>query len=318
MITKNIQLAVQELIEDNIIAIPTETVYGLAGNAFSESAIHKIFELKKRPLHNPLIVHIQSIDYLTKVAKDIPDKAYQLAKAFWPGPLTLVLNKKENIPNIVSAQKNTVAVRVPNHPMALALLANLDFPIAAPSANPFGSISPTSAMHVANYFENELAIILDGGECEKGIESTIVGFDGDEPVIYRFGSISIDDIEKEIGELKLITKNDINPAAPGMLSKHYAPKTKMYFTNNVHELIQNFNDKKIGVLLFEKKLDYKNITHQEILSVTGNLNEAAKNLYAAMHRLDHSNLDIIVAERLPDAGLGKTINDKLERASKNE
>ena len=314
MITKNIQLAVQELIEDNIIAIPTETVYGLAGNAFSESAIHKIFELKKRPLHNPLIVHIQSIDYLTKVAKDIPDKAYQLAKAFWPGPLTLVLNKKENIPNIVSAQKNTVAVRVPNHPMALALLANLDFPIAAPSANPFGSISPTSAMH----FENELAIILDGGECEKGIESTIVGFDGDEPVIYRFGSISIDDIEKEIGELKLITKNDINPAAPGMLSKHYAPKTKMYFTNNVHELIQNFNDKKIGVLLFEKKLDYKNITHQEILSETGNLNEAAKNLYAAMHRLDHSNLDIIVAERLPDVGLGKTINDKLERASKNE
>jgi len=318
MITNNIQLAVQELIEDKIIAIPTETVYGLAGNAFSESAIHKIFALKNRPLHNPLIVHIQSINYLTQVAKDIPDKAYQLAKAFWPGPLTLVLNKKENIPNIVSAQKNTVAVRVPNHPIALELLANIDFPIAAPSANPFGSISPTSAIHVANYFANELEIILDGGECEKGIESTIVGFDGDEPVLYRLGSISMDDIEKEIGELKLIIKNDINPNAPGMLSRHYAPKTKMYFTNNVYEFIQNITNKKIGVLLFENNLYHQNIKHQEILSVTGDLNVAAKNLYAAMHRLDNSNLDIIVAERLPDIGLGKTINDKLERASKVE
>jgi L-threonylcarbamoyladenylate synthase len=318
LITKNIELAIQELIEDNIVAIPTETVYGLAGNALSESAVHKIFELKNRPLYNPLIVHIQSIDYLTQVAKDIPDKAYQLAKAFWPGPLTLVLNKKDTIPDVVSAQKNTVAVRVPNHPLLLALLANLDFPIAAPSANPFGSISPTSAMHVADYFGNDLEIILDGGECEKGIESTIVGFDGDDAVLYRMGSISIEDIKKEIGELKLITKNDINPEAPGMLSRHYAPKTKMYFTNHVYEFIQNFNNKKIGVLLFEKNLSHQQIKHQEILSETGNLNEAAKNLYAAMHRLDHSNLDIIVAERLPDIGLGKTINDKLERASKKE
>jgi L-threonylcarbamoyladenylate synthase len=318
MITKNIQLAIQELLDDNIVAIPTETVYGLAGNAFSEAAVHKIFELKKRPLHNPLIVHIQSINYLNQVATNIPDKAYQLAKAFWPGPLTLVLNKKDNIPNVVSANKSTVAVRVPNHPMALALLANLDFPIAAPSANPFGSISPTSAIHVANYFTNELEIVLDGGECEKGIESTIVGFDGNEAVLYRLGSISIDDIEKEIGLLKLITNNDINPDAPGMLSRHYAPKTKMYFTNNVSELTEKFENKKIGVLLFEKKMNHQNIKHQEILSATGNLNEAAKNLYAAMHRLDHSNLDIIVAERLPDIGLGKTINDKLERASKRD
>lgn len=318
MITKNIELAIQVLNEDNLVAIPTETVYGLAGNAFSESAVHQIFELKNRPLHNPLIVHIQSIDYLSEVAKEIPDKAYQLAKAFWPGPLTLVLNKKDTIPDVVSAQKNTVAVRVPNHPLLLELLANIDFPIAAPSANPFGSISPTSAMHVANYFGDELEIILDGGECEKGIESTIVGFDGEDAVLYRMGAISIEDIKKEIGDLQLITKNDINPEAPGMLSKHYAPKTKMYLTNQVHELIQNFNHQKIGVLLFEKKLSQQNIKHQEILSATGNLNEAAKNLYAAMHRLDHSHLDIIVAERLPDIGLGKTINDKLERASKKE
>ena len=126
MITKNIELAIQVLNEDNLVAIPTETVYGLAGNAFSESAVHQIFELKNRPLHNPLIVHIHSIDYLSKVAKEIPDKAYQLAKAFWPGPLTLVLNKKDTIPDVVSAQKNTVAVRVPNHPLLLELLANIN------------------------------------------------------------------------------------------------------------------------------------------------------------------------------------------------
>jgi L-threonylcarbamoyladenylate synthase len=173
-------------------------------------------------------------------------------------------------------------------------------------------------MHVANYFGDELEIILDGGECEKGIESTIVGFDGEDAVLYRMGAISIEDIKKEIGDLQLITKNDIKPEAPGMLSKHYAPKTKMYLTNQVHELIQNLNHQKIGVLLFEKNLSQQNIKHQEILSATGNLNEAAKNLYAAMHRLDHSHLDIIVAERLPDIGLGKTINDKLERASKKE
>ena len=172
-----INAAVKALENNEIVAIPTETVYGLAGNAYSETAVEKIFALKNRPHFNPLIVHIKSAAVLTSVAKNIPLVALQLADAFWPGPLTLVLEKQEHIPDIVTGGKNTVGVRVPNHPIALELLEQLDFPLAAPSANPFGSISPTTAKHVADYFTDTLTIILDGGSCDKGIESTIIGFE---------------------------------------------------------------------------------------------------------------------------------------------
>ena len=173
MISKDINEAIEELQSDNIIGLPTETVYGLAGNAYSEKAIEKIFALKQRPLYNPLIVHIKSANFLSEVAAEIPEKAQILADAFWPGPMTLVLKKKSHIPGIVTAGKDTVAVRVPSHPIALDLLGQLDFPLAAPSANPFGSISPTCASHVFNYFGDRLKIILDGGDCQRGIESTI-------------------------------------------------------------------------------------------------------------------------------------------------
>lgn len=318
MITKDIIKAQQKLINDDIIALPTETVYGLAGNAYSETALKKIFDLKKRPHYNPLIVHIKSADYLPQVAKNIPPIAQKLADYFWPGPLTLVLEKQPIVPDLVTAGKKTVAVRVPNHPMTLTLLNQLDFPLAAPSANPFGSISPTSAEHVLNYFRDELEIILDGGACEKGIESTIIGFENKLPILYRHGSVSVEDIEKIAGKVLVLitTNNESKPNAPGMLSRHYAPSTDTYFTNNVTELIKSFPDKKIGLLLFKDEIIDKKDLIQEVLSKTGNINEATKNLYAAMHRLDNSNLDIIIAERLPDVGLGKTINDRLERAIK--
>lgn len=316
MITKDIIKAQQKLINDDLIALPTETVYGLAGNAYSETALKKIFDLKKRPQYNPLIVHIKSADYLPQVAKNISPIAQKLADYFWPGPLTLVLEKQPIIPDLVTAGKKTVAVRVPNHSMTLTLLNQLDFPLAAPSANPFGSISPTCAEHVFNYFENELEIILDGGACEKGIESTIIGFENNQPILYRHGSVSVEDIEKIAGKVLIATNNDSKPNAPGMLSRHYAPSTDTYFTNNVNELIKSFPDKKIGLLLFKDEIIDKKDLLQEILSKTGNFNEATKNLYAAMHRLDNSNLDVIIAERLPDVGLGKTINDRLERAIK--
>lgn len=316
MITKDIIKAQQKLINGDIIALPTETVYGLAGNAFNETALKKIFDLKKRPHYNPLIVHIKSADYLPQVAKNIPPIAQKLADYFWPGPLTLVLEKQPIIPDLVTAGKKTVAVRVPNHPMTLALLNQLNFPLAAPSANPFGSISPTSAAHVLNYFNDELEIILDGGECEKGIESTIIGFENNQPILYRHGSVSVEDIEKIAGKVLITTSNNSKPDAPGMLSRHYAPETDTYFTNNVTELIKSFPDKKIGLLLFKDEIIDEKVLIQEILSKTGNINEATKNLYAAMHRLDKSNLDVIIAERLPNVGLGKTINDRLERAIK--
>lgn len=316
MITTNIDQAIDALINGEVIAIPTETVYGLAGNAFDEAAIKKIFTLKKRPFYNPLIVHIKSADYLHTIADDIPEIAFEMAKYFWPGPLTLILKKQKFISDFITAGKDTVAIRVPNHPVALELLKKLEFPLAAPSANPFGSISPTSANHVFNYFKNELKVVLDGGVCEKGVESTIVGFKGNQLILYRHGSASIEAIEAKFGKVILATSNDKTPTAPGMLSRHYAPSTDTYLTDNVIELLKNFEGKKIGLLLFNKAMNAANVIVQEVLSENSDLNEAAKGLYAALHRLDNSNVDIIIAERFPDKGLGKTINDRLERAIK--
>jgi L-threonylcarbamoyladenylate synthase len=316
LIITNLEIAKLSLINDEIIGMPTETVYGLAGNAFSESAIKKIFALKKRPFYNPLIVHIKSASLLNTIARDIPEMAQRLAEEFWPGPLTLVLKKQPHISDYITAGKDTVAIRVPNHPVALALLEKLDFPLAAPSANPFGSISPTSAMHVSNYFEDKLDVILEGGECERGIESTIIGFENNQPVLYRHGSISVEEIEKIVGKLKIIVNNDSKPDSPGMLSRHYAPITNTYLTNNVDELLKIFQGKKIGLLLFKDGVLNDQDTIQEVLSENGDLKEAARKLYAALHRLDKSNLDVIIAEKFPNEGLGKTLNDRLERAEK--
>jgi L-threonylcarbamoyladenylate synthase len=316
MISKEINKAVEILKKNKLIAIPTETVYGLAGNAFSEIAINKIFELKKRPFFNPLIVHIKSVNVLNTVAKDVPNIAIHLAKTFWPGPLTMVLKKQNHIPERVTAGKDTVAVRVPNHTLTLELLNCLDFPLAAPSANPFGQISPTTSKHVANYFNDELEVILDGGICEKGIESTIIGFENNQVVLYRHGSISVEDIEKITGKLIIKNQSQNAPNAPGMLTSHYAPKTKTYLSSNVSKLIKSFPNKKIGLMLYKNEMDNHPEIIQVILSKSGFLEEAAKNLYAAMHLLDQCDLDLIIAEKLPEKGLGKSINDRLYRATK--
>ena len=316
MISRDIQLAKKILESNELVSIPTETVYGLAGNAFQEEAVKKIYALKNRPLYNPLIVHIRSIDYLSEVATDIPEVAYDLAKEFWPGPLTMVLQKKSNIPDLVTSKKDTVAVRMPNHPLTLKLLEAIDFPLVAPSANPFGSISPTTAEHVDRYFKDDLKMVLDGGPCERGIESTIIGFEHGKPVIYRLGSLAIEDIEKKTGPLFTKNNNDSSPQAPGMLSRHYAPVTETILTDDIPKTIKKYLGKKIGVLVFKDQQDIVRVDHTEILSKTGDFKEAAKNLYAAMHRLDHAELDVIIAEKLPETGLGTTLNDKLRRATK--
>lgn len=303
--------------EGNVVAIPTETVYGLAANAFNEDAVRKIFEIKGRPLFNPLIVHIKSIDFLDELANNIPPKAKQLAQHFWPGSLTLVLPKKDVVPSIITAGKDTVAVRVPNHPVTLALLNSLNFPLAAPSANPFGTISPTEAKHVSDYFNEAIPMVLDGGKCQNGIESTIIGFEHDEPILYRLGSITVEEIEKVVGKISVKNKKEIAPDAPGMLEKHYAPKTKTHLELDVNAFLQKHPNKKIGVLLFNQRIEENTFIHQEILSENGNYKQAAVNLYSAMHRLDKLGLDLIVAERFPDVDLGKSINDRLERATKN-
>ena len=316
MISKDINLAVQYLNQNGIIGFPTETVYGLAGNAYETEAIHKIFNVKKRPTFNPLIVHIKGIEDLEYVGQDIPPMAYELANSFWPGPLTLILKKQPQIPDLVTANQDTVAVRVPNHPVALKLLKHLDFPLVAPSANPFTSISPTSAQHVENYFGNQINMVLDGGECEAGIESTIIGFDNNKVIVYRLGALALEEIEKVSGSVVLLNKKEKQPMAPGMLLKHYAPKTDFILTQNLHEELVRYSNKKIGLILFDSYLPHFDSKYQIVLSEESDLKVAASNLYNTMHQLDNLNLDIIIAERLPEYGLGVSINDRLERASK--
>lgn len=315
IISKDIQKAITLLTNEELVAIPTETVYGLAGNIFSEKAIKCIFKTKKRPFFNPLIVHISSVDVLETIVSEVPKKAKILAKHFWPGAMTLVLKKHKDIPDIITAGKDTVAVRVPNHPVTITLLNQLPFPLAAPSANPFNNISPTKPAHVERYFKNDIKMVLDGGSCKNGIESTIIGFEDDEPIIYRLGALALEDIEAVIGAVRIKNKKEENPDAPGMLDKHYSPLTRTILTSSITKEIKKYPNKKIGILTFNTSYKSDAISYEIILSKNKDLHEAGAKLYDALHELDHLNLDVIIAERLPDTGLGKSVNDRLQRAA---
>ena len=315
----DIQLARQLLEQGDVVGIPTETVYGLAGNALNEDAVLTIFQVKKRPAFDPLIIHIPSIDELPKYVVDIPATAQKLAKLYWPGPLTLLLPKQAIIPDLVTSGLSTVAIRIPNHPLTLELLRSLSFPLAAPSANPFGYISPTTARHVADQLGDEVAYILDGGPCGIGIESTIIGFEDDAPVIYRLGGMAIEQIEEVVGTVKVRSHSSSNPKAPGMLSSHYAPRKPLillpsHYASDGSRLSQEgLSD--VGALVFKAPLAGILPENQRILSPSGNMSEAAKNLFAYLRDLDQSNVEMIYAETLPDEGLGRAINDRLRRAS---
>jgi len=314
-ISDNISQAAHFLKIGKAVAIPTETVYGLAANIYNEQAIRSIFELKERPLNNPLIVHIHSFDQLEEIAVDIPGVAYQLAKTFWPGPLTLVLDKNPSIPDVITANKPTVGIRMPNHPVTLELLKSIDFPLAAPSANPFKRISPTNPERVFEYFENKLPFILNGGECENGIESTIIGFREGKPIIYRLGALAQNKIEEITGKIEVLNSDNEAPDAPGMLDKHYSPRTKLILTENMEEEIRRNGGKKIGLLSFNFFDSQELVQAHKILSVTSNLDEAAHNLYEYLQELDQLDLEVIIAEMMPKKALGNSINDRLKRAS---
>ncbi|MFN6946856.1 MAG: L-threonylcarbamoyladenylate synthase [Cytophagaceae bacterium] len=315
MITKNINEVAQALKEGKIAAIPTETVYGLAGNALMEDAVLNIFKTKNRPFFDPLILHIDSPEKVHLYTRNIPDKALLLMKAFWPGPLTLVLPKKANVPDIVTSGLETVAIRVPSHPVTLKLLGQLDFPIAAPSANPFGYISPTSAADVEEQLGEKIPYILDGGIAEVGVESTIVGFEDGVPIVYRLGGIGIEKLEHVIGKVNIADNSGSeNIKSPGMLKKHYAPRKAMYF-GDIPTLLKKYKDKTCGLLLFQNTLSGYPEDLQIVLSPSGELEEASKQLFASMRKLDNMAVDLILAEPLPNAGLGRAINDRLFRAS---
>ncbi|HET9056933.1 MAG TPA: L-threonylcarbamoyladenylate synthase [Chitinophagaceae bacterium] len=299
----------------DLVAIPTETVYGLAGNALNEDAVVKIYAVKNRPHFNPLIIHVPSFSSLSQYVLHVPAKAKLLADAFLPGPITFLLPKKNSIPDIVTAGSDKVAIRIPKHPLTLELLNQINFPLAAPSANPFGYVSPTSAGHVFDNLHGKIPYILDGGECKVGVESTIIGFDkNDKIIVHRVGGITVEEIEKITGEKVTFQVNtEAGPDSPGQLQSHYATHTPLLL-GNIDTLIHQNKNKKIAIISFNRLYPEVPGENQFILSPTGNVEEAAKNLFKALRQLDTIKADIILAEYLPDKGLGRAINDRLKRA----
>jgi L-threonylcarbamoyladenylate synthase len=323
MVGTELSVAIQHLQNGELVAIPTETVYGLAANAFDANAVTQIFKIKNRPLFNPLIIHTDSLRKLQDWGLKMPDKMLQLAQRFSPGPLTYVIPKSERIPDIVTAGTDAVAVRIPNHPLTLELLSRLDFPLAAPSANPSGFVSPTNALHVNEQLGDKLPYILNGGSCEVGVESTIISFLEASPVLLRHGGISREQIEEVIGKIidkpgeasgRILTDN---PVAPGQLARHYA---------TLHQLIHGdpkkyfnyFKPDRIAVITFSAVYEEVPARNQVVLSQSRSLDEAAQKLFAAMREVDKLDVDVILAEKFPDEGLGRAINDRLKRASVRE
>jgi len=307
--------AAEILNNGGLIGMPTETVYGLAGNALNAEAVASIFKTKNRPAFDPLIVHTFSLEEIEKYVSNVPEKAKILAERLWPGPLTLLLEKKSIIPDLVTSGMNTVAVRVPNKKVTLELLKKLDFPLVAPSANPFGYVSPTNAKHVDDQLGEKIEYILDGGACEVGIESTIIGFEGETPVIHRMGGISKEKIESLIGKVDLKAHSSSNPKAPGMLKSHYSPG-KHIIIGDVKALKKELGETdRLGSISFSEKVEGIADEKQVVLAPSGELNEAAQNLFSALRKLDNDNIDIIIAELVPDHGLGRAINDRLKRAA---
>ncbi len=310
-IGKDVGYARRLLEEGELVAIPTETVYGLAGNALDSSSIAKIFSTKNRPEFDPLIVHVADIEHAQNYVEEIPAKAKLLADHFWPGPLTLLLKRKSSIPDLVTSGLDTVGIRCPDHVLTRELLSSLPFPLAAPSANPFGYVSPTLPQHVNEQLGNKIKYILDGGACTIGIESTIVGFEGEEAIIYRLGGLSAEKIESLIGKVKIETHSSSNPKAPGQMKSHYAPSKKVIL-GNLKELLYQQQGKKFGILSFRSNLQ---LPYQIILSPSGQVEEAAQNLFAALREFDKMPVEHVIAELVPDVGIGRAINDRLRRAA---
>jgi L-threonylcarbamoyladenylate synthase len=313
VVGKDIDFAIQLLQSGELVAIPTETVYGLAANALDPIAVAKIFEAKSRPTFNPLIIHLPNLEAVKPYVAEIPEWALKLANAFSPGPISFLLPKSSIVPDIVTAGSEFVVVRIPNHPLTLELLNNLDFPLAAPSANPFGYVSPVNAEHVMEGLFGKIPYILDGGTCSVGLESTIVGFDHDNIIIHRLGGISVEDIYNCTRKMPILSLLHQQPHTPGQLKSHYATKIPLY-VGNVEENLERFKTLRIAIISF--KHTYKHEGLSFVLSPSGNLAEAAAQLFNVMRTIDNTNAEVILAEVFPDEGLGKAINDRLERAGR--
>jgi len=308
-----------------LVAFPTETVYGLGADATNEAAVQNIFQAKGRPSSNPLIVHVPSIEQLFKYTdlskswnQKVVTERIQALQHFWPGPLSVVLPKNPLISGAVSAGGDTVALRIPRHPLALQLLTACGLPVAAPSANPSMYISPTTAQHVHESLGEKAEYILDGGPCEVGLESTVLSLLSETPIILRPGAITAEQISKALD--CQVTTPERSPVSeglpllsPGLLAKHYSPRTKVALLSEVAQRAQI--PEKTGAILFsEQKLPWT-VQTQAILSKTGDLEEVAANIFAVLREFDRLNLDLIIVDTCEPIGLGAAIMDRLIRAS---
>jgi L-threonylcarbamoyladenylate synthase len=302
--------AAQILQAGGIVAFPTETVYGLGAVAFDANAVARVFEAKARPAFDPLIVHVAGAEQLEAVAAELTALMLKLTARFWPGPLTIVVRKTAAVPAIVTAGLDTVAIRMPAHPVARELIRRTGKPLAAPSANPFGRTSPTRAAHVAELLGERVDLILDGGPAEHGLESTIVTLDP-EPAILRHGAIAQEEIERITGPLAAATHAPDRPQAPGQLSRHYAPGVPLRVIEFAR--VPAAERARAGALAFgETPAGYASVRN---LSPSGDVREAAVNLFAALHELGREPIERIDAAPVPDAGLGRAILDRLRRAA---
>ncbi len=314
-----IRIAAKIIQTGGLVGFPTETVYGLGCDAMNENAAAKVFEAKRRPKFDPLIVHVVTRKQLGIVVSSLSSRTEQLLEAFWPGPLTLVLPKQPSVPDLVTAGLTTVAVRMPNHPVAQALLRESETPIAAPSANPFGYVSPTTAQHVSDGLGSNVDLILDGGPCSVGVESTIVSLVDETPELLRPGSITIEQLNAVIGPVRRSSSVTENPVAPGQLSRHYATRTPVTILASAESRPMLKDDERAGLLTFsETNASDTCFAAVEVLSPSGNLQEAACHLFATLRQLDRLDLDRIYVEPCAEEGLGLAIMDRLRRCAARE
>lgn len=313
MIGTNVSKAISLLRAGEIVAIPTETVYGLAANALDASAVSKIYEAKQRPSFNPLILHTHSWEAVEAFIKDFNPVQVKLAKAFWPGPLSMLFKKSDVVPDLTTAGLPNVVIRIPKHPLTLEILRQLDFPLAAPSANLSNTVSPTTAQSVADNLGNRIPYVLDGGTTNVGLESTIIHCTENSIEILREGGISREEIEVVTGIKPTSTVNK-EVQAPGQLKRHYATTKPLYIVENLKAFVEKHTLEKVAVLTYSKVKLPKDAL-EFILSADYNLSEIATNLFAAMRQADRSDADCIIVERCKDIGIGRAINDRITRAS---
>lgn len=310
-----IEIAAAMLRAGEVVAFPTETVYGLGADALNERAVAQVFAVKNRPRFDPLIVHLPDQEVVRHYAAEIDERATALMARFWPGPLTLVLKKRPIIPDLVTAGLDTVALRVPAHPVALALLRAFGNPIAAPSANPFGYVSPTTAMHVRDMLGDAIRLILDGGPCTVGVESTVCALTEEGAMMLRPGGVTVEAIEAVIGPVTTAASSPPDPRSPGMLPRHYSPQVPLTLLAAGEDLPQSCPGERVGLLTLAPRPDTKGYAVVEVLSQDGNLVEAAANLFTALHRLDGLGLERVIVEPVPERGIGRAIMDRLRRAA---